>query len=515
MIELKAPMSIKNEYVLELYDKDGKLKDKAYAYNLVTDYFWQLAFAHNSWYPFSYIQIGTGTGTPSTSDKRLFRKLAEAPATRTDVKYAYPTSTATYKATFAASSSYIGVITEVGFNTSTYDASLQTHALLQDSEGNPITINKTDTDTLIITAKVHCTVSASDDLKLVSASSFIGFTRTFNIKAIGLKPERYRLSASPYSPMYSSLSINSSSSGTYSTRSFTSITQRIAKDTGNDCYVNAVYVDGFGTVQLPNENIFPVYELQPVLVGTGDGSTTEFKCPIPDFVENTETITVDGVELTRDVDYTVDPIGNTALNASAISAYSNFAKSVTGFDTSSYTGSYYYFGLRAMQKNSRYNRIGASSSPLIFDLGQEKACNALFIDSLVFAYTSPISPVSCTVTLEYSLDGTTWQTACSVNSQCVGANSLGNLPSKYKSILTKFDLITARYWRLYASGSSSYIANAGLGSGGGNSFFGYVGDGIIFKEPPAEGAEIKIKATVNRPYKTSDYLIDYQISAYF
>lgn len=519
MIELKAPMSIKNEYVLELYDKDGKLKDKAYAYNLVTNSFWKRAFDTSSdWYPFSWLYIGTGTGTPSTSDTDLFRRLVGVEATRTDVKYAYPTSTATYKATFAASSSAIGVITEVGFNTRnfTYSSALQTHAMLQDSEGNPITINKTDTDTLIVTAKVHCTVSASDDLSLVSAGSFIGFTCTFYSSSNSLKPDAYRLLASPYSPLYSYLIVNNNTaSASSSTRSFTSSTSRINKDTGNGCYVNAVYVDGFGKVQLPNESIFPAYELQPMLVGTGDGSTTEFKCPIPDFVENTETITVDGVELTRDVDYTVDPTGNTALNASAITAYSNFAKSVTGFDTSNYTGAYYYFGLRAMRTNTRYNRIGTSSSPLIFDLGQEKACNALFIDSLVTCYSSPSSPVSCTVTLDYSLDGSTWQTACSVNSQCARYNSLSNIPSNYKNILTKFNPVTARYWRLYASSTDYYVNAAGLGSGGGNSFFGYVGDGIVFKEPPAEGAEIKIKATVNRPYKTSDYLIDWSASVYF
>ena len=513
MIELKAPLSIKNEYVLELYDKDGTLKDKAYAYNLVTDHFWQLAFAHNGWYPFSYIQIGTGTGTPSTSDIRLFRKLAEAQATRTNVKYAYPTSTATYKATFAASSSYIGVITEVGFNTSTYDASLQTHALLQDSEGNPITINKTDTDTLIITAKVHCTVSASDDLKLVSARSFIGFTRTFNIKASGLRPEYFRLVASKALPTYSTLSRANSSSASPSTRSFTLITQRINKDTGNGCYVNTVYVDGFGAVQLPNESIFPAYELQPMLVGTGDGATTTFKCPIPDFVENTEVITVDGVELTRDTDYTVDPVGNTALNASSISAYSNFANINRTLDNT--YGNCHQFGIRSLDKTGARG-FGKADKPTTFDLGAEKTCNALYIDSLVCADSAPYSNAKdCTIVLEYSIDGATWQTACSVATKFVGRDGVSSLPADYKNMLIKFDAITARYWRIYSSGSYNLLPKYGLGSGGGNSFFGYVGDGIIFKEPPAEGAEIKIKATVNRPFKTSDYLIDYQISTYF
>lgn len=516
MIELKAPMSIKNEYVLELYDKDGKLKDKAYAYNLVTDAFWKDAFTTTTgWSPFYAIRLGTGTGTPSVSDTALFRSLVEAATTLKRVQYAYPTSVATFTATFPASASAVGVITEVGFSKGTNSSYLQTHALLQDSEGNPITINKTDTDTLIVTAKVHCTVSASDNLNLVSAGSFIGFTRTFKNNSQSLAPYSCSLSASPCLPVSSQLhTTNYSAPGSYSTRSFTFPVQRINKDTGNGCYVNTVYVGDFGTVQLPNESIFPAYALQPMRVGTGDGTTTSFKCPIPDFVENTEVVTVDGVELIRDVDYTVDPIGNTALNASAIAAYSNFAESISASLSSTPPANYtwYLFGIRASSKGGLL--IGKSDKPMTFDLGSEKTCNALFTDLVLAGNDYPSAATDCTLTLEYSNDNVSWQAATSVDTKFIGAYFSSLYPNEYKNTLTKFDPITARYWRIYSSGSSSYLSSKGLGCNG-NSFFGYVGDGIVFKEPPADGAEIKIKATVNRPYKTSDYLIDYQISVYF
>ena len=511
MIELKAPMSIKNEYVLELYDKDGKLKDKAYAYNLVTNVFWKYAFT-SGWSPFNYIQIGTGTGTPSVTDTNLFKKLVGVLSNCTSVNSSYPTSTATYTATFPANASDVGVITEVGFAKSNATGYLQTHALLQDSEGNPITINKTDTDTLIVTAKVHCTVSSSDDLTLVPADSFIGFTRTFNSSASNLKPDAFYVVASPIVPDKSTVGVvtNGEATAAVSTRSYTTPITRIGQDTGNNSYINAVYVKGFGTVQLPNESIFPAYELQPMLVGTGDGSTTEFKCPIPDFVENTETITVDGVEMTRDVDYTVDPVGNTALNASAITAYSNFAESISA-SLSSTSWAFYQFGIKATR--NRGLLIGKADKPMTFDLGSEKTCNALFTDLVLDGHGDPSSATDCTLTLEYSNDNVSWQAATSVDTKFIGTNNASSYPSAYQNMLTKFDPITARYWRIYSSGSSSYLSK-GLGCNG-NSFFGYVGDGIVFKEPPAEGAEIKIKATINRPYKTSDYLIDFQISTYF
>lgn len=511
MIELKAPMSIKNEYVLELYDKDGKLKEKAYAYNLVTNQFWKDAFKTTTgWNPFKCMRLGTGTGTPSVSDTALFKSLVEVRTTVKSVQYAYPTSVATITATFPANASAIGVITEVGFSKGNYSPYLQTHALLQDSEGNPITINKTDTDTIIVTAKVHVTVSASEQLNLVPASSSI-VAKMFT-DASNLSISYVALCACPLKADTSMIVSNTSCTAAYSSRSFAFPTTRLDSGTGNNMYINAVYASGVGYIQLPNESIFPAYELQPMRVGTGDGITTSFNCPIPDFVENTEVVTIDGVELVRDVDYTVDPIGNNALNASAISAYSNFAKRISGAISSSTSYRTMQFGTKSMEYSGVM--IGPQDKPLLFDFGSEKLCNALFIDSLTNPNRYHDRAYACTIYLEYSNDGEAWSAATSVNTKFIEHDSVDKLPSNCKNILTKFDPVSARYWRVYLTSSSSYATNIGLGSGGGNSFIGYVGDGIIFKEPPAEGAEIKIKATVNRPYKTSDYVIDWNVAVY-
>lgn len=515
MIELKAPMSLKNEYVLELYDKDNKLKDKAYAYNLVTKTLWKQFFS-TSCAPFFYIHIGTGSGTPSTTDVRLFTFLASAGTSRKSINYAYPTSTAVYTATFPASASSVGTLTEVGFsrNGSNTADLLTTHAMLQDSEGNPITINKTDTDTLIVTATVHVTVTAVEPLILPAASSSLCNKILTDGTSINPKVKMYIFASKTYPAMSEISYIDSSDcSASYTNRYFKWPTTRIGTSTGNNRYINCIGTPSIGYVALPNESIFPAYELQPISVGTGDGITTTFTCPIPDFIENTEVITVDGVELTRGVDYTVDPIGNSALNASAISAYSNFATKLSGGIYVTDTTNVYQFGIKAT--NGTGYHLGTQDKALLFDLGSEKTCNAIYIDSLTVPNTSVTSATACTVYLECSNNNVEWSSVASVNTAFIRPNSLSSLPSQYKNILTKFDPVSARYWRIYGSSSSSLLNSRGLGSGGGNSFFGYVGDGIIFKEPPAEGAEIKIKATVNRPYKTSDYLIDWNVSAYF
>ena len=519
MIELKAPLSIKNEYVLELYDKYGALKDTAYAYNLVTNNFWNKLFTKagtKGGRPFRCMRLGTGTGTPSVSDTALFKSLVEVTCSKISEQYAYPTSTVVYKAEFPASTSATGVITEVGFSDGNYTPYLQTHALLQDSEGNPITINKTDTDTIIVTATVHLTVSPSDKLNMVPANSFIGVRLFSGNFPMNIAPDVADLRASPYSA--STVSSNSYTSGTCSAsdRCYSTSTLRVAASTGNNTYINAIFVSNVGYVALPDEAVFPQYELQPMLVGTGDGVTAAFICPIPDFVENTEVITVDGAELIRGIDYTVDPVGNSTLNASSINAHSNMAYSVSGTKKIQASGrGIYPFGFKSFASgaNSNSYTISTVDNPIIFDLGSEKTCNAIFIDSLT-NYSASSSAVSCAIHLEYSDDMQNWLSATSFDERFVGTSSISKLPIEYINKLVKFEPITARYWRVYASGSSSYINHPGLTSGGGNSFFGYVGDGIVFKEPPAEGTEIKIKATVNRPYKTSDYVLDYQVTTY-
>lgn len=522
MIELKAPMSIKNEYVLELYDKDGKLKDKAYAYNLVTNHFWECAFGSYTTGPLDYIQIGTGSGTPSVTDTEPFRKLAAYTTTWKSVKYRYPTSTAVYTATFPASTSEVGVITEVGFRRGkSYADSLTTHAMLQDSEGNPITINKTDTDTLIVTATVHATVSFADNvIPPPSAADFAGFGILGAYNSIKENATYYLYcSTLPYAATDGVSVATSPSNYSSSTRTCELKSTRINASTGNNRYFNAIGGYKTGWIVLPDETVFPPYELQPMTVGTGDGVSTEFKCPIPDFVENTEVITVDGVELTRNVDYTVDPIGNSALNATAISAYSSRAVSRSGgYIDSSYSKANYPFGFYAIAKCAAHTGanvpvLNSSDYPIIFDLGADKTCNGIYIDGLVTFTNSFSTPKSCTVHLEYSHNNSDWQEACTIYTQVAGYGYESNLPDEYKKVLTKFEPITARYWRVYASDVS--ILSYGIGSINGDSFFGYFGDGIKFKTPPADGAEIKIKATVNRPFKTSDYVLDVSATYYF
>lgn len=58
MSNLKTQVRIHNKFALELFDAEGNLKDTAYAYNVVTNYFWNRFFNAQSINWFRYIGIG-------------------------------------------------------------------------------------------------------------------------------------------------------------------------------------------------------------------------------------------------------------------------------------------------------------------------------------------------------------------------------------------------------------------------------------------------------------------------
>lgn len=524
MSKLRTHLQIHNKYELELYDANGNVKDKAYAYNVVTNHFWNHFFGNgdsSSYYMFRYIGIGTGTGTPSVSDTSFFKYLANAEATLVSLTKEYPTTTLVQKATFGASTSVVGTLTEVGFTVGSSYTSCLTHAMLQDAEGNTITIEKTDTDILIVTATVYVTVTAGEGFEIVPATSF-GFLNKLrsNYFNSGSSVGYAYPAACPALPTYSylhSLYNSSGSGGDIATRSRTSGTVRMPVTSGQrngvGTYINYLYVDQFGGVKLPNAEIFPVYTLQPMSVGTGDGVTTEFVCPIPDFIEGTEKVVVDGVTLVNGVDYTVDSKGNSALNASSVNAHSNFAKSISNGDKSAGNGTC-VLGIASLQSSYYYGVFHKDKAPLVFDMGEDVECNALFIDALTYR-TNYSTTYTLPIVLEYSSDNETWTEAARLSMTAIGYGYVDRLAASDKNKLVTFDSITARYWRLWVDSTTSYVRDYGVGSAYGNSFFGKVGQGIVFTNPPAEGAVITIAADVDRPFKTADYVIDYSVTTYW
>lgn len=149
--------SLHNRFDIEVIDAaTGEVKQRAQAENVICDALWTRMFTPASW--FGYIHYGTGSGTPASTDTSLFTFLGYGSvSTDTDVlslDNASGVASFTRKTQIDESTAVGETLTEVGIGYSYTSATLCTHAMLKDMNGNPISIAKTATDIINIYATV-------------------------------------------------------------------------------------------------------------------------------------------------------------------------------------------------------------------------------------------------------------------------------------------------------------------------------------------------------------------------
>lgn len=152
-IDLKA--SIHNRFDVEVVDSlTGEVKQTAQALNVICSGLWNRLFSPATY--FNYIFYGGGAGTPSVSDTSLFSHIGYGEISKATYGVDYSTGVYYRKGSIqlAAATAAGKTISEVGIAYGTATNSLCTHAMLKDMNGNPISIEKTDTDVINIYATV-------------------------------------------------------------------------------------------------------------------------------------------------------------------------------------------------------------------------------------------------------------------------------------------------------------------------------------------------------------------------
>ena len=163
-LDLRA--SIHNRFDIEVTDAvTGKLKKRARAYNVICNAWWTRLFnvSGSYWYPqdrMSCVLFGSGQGTPAETDTGLFTRVGSKnfPSSGSGsltVTEDLPNGVVYHQGyILLQAGEYVGqTLTEVGIG---YDSThVTTHALLEDMNGNPISITKTDTDVITIYATVY------------------------------------------------------------------------------------------------------------------------------------------------------------------------------------------------------------------------------------------------------------------------------------------------------------------------------------------------------------------------
>lgn len=326
----KFNASIHNRFDLEVIDsKTGQLKRTVQGFNTICNQLWTRLFTPETYN--SYIHYGSGSGTPSSSDTSLFEFKGYGASADYSWSTDYTTGVSWFKTRLQLSeTTAVGVkLTEVGLAYGTTASSLCTHAMLQDMNGNPISLEKTDTDIVNIYATVfiHWSFEGYDDkhIRIVggmrSYTSYSGGTSTnSNIESGFLRylAGKYRKASGTYgySTVYplkylaATKGFNTSSTifnnvgltmtADINTKSLKLTAARLPVATGNSGGIGVLYF-GYSTslsqydtvlALFPGGSWHPGSDIVGESIGTGNGEKLRFSTDF-DFPEN-GSVYVDG-----------------------------------------------------------------------------------------------------------------------------------------------------------------------------------------------------------------------------
>lgn len=330
--------SIHNRFDIEVVDaKTGEVKQKAYAENVILDNWWTALtetdydqYRTHTGGPATGIVFGSGSGTPSSSDTDLFARFGYAASTDSGT-WGAP-SKSCYSMTKKVSLSetqYVGsVFTEIGLcssyipysNGNPYFRKTTTHAMLKDMNGNQISLTKTDTDILNVTATVFLHWKEDgygDGSTKVSASAMkqwytSGWSAHFLFRFLAGVEYKENLSSAAAYNIYPSvskktdnavscqLSDDGKSISIVGTRIPVGGSNRCAKYATICCSGKAEYAP-FIIIEAGGEAI-PRSQIKGETVATADGTKTEFSTKFP-YAKNAK-IYVNGVEQASGVSVT-------------------------------------------------------------------------------------------------------------------------------------------------------------------------------------------------------------------
>lgn len=314
-MKLTGKANVRNRFDIVCRDIVTGEVQKYQAHNIVLDSMWSRLVNFQTF--FAAIHFGTGTGTLSPARTSLFTFAGAKNVTTADYVYALPTSYRMRQIVLNPEE-YVGKeLTEVGVAYGTDSTNLVTHAFIEDSEGNLISIVKTDTMVVTIYATIFFElgeltsmyggqwrwVMPLENNQLLSYLMGASYpTQTFRVTAA---PE---FSTGTGPSHGTSANIYSWTKDAANKRATTPV-RRLGIDIGNG------EVRGFGLGssdtlgtfrgQFPIPGVFAGHSIEGEAVGVGDGVETGFNLGWND--PQSLTLKTDGVAIAPE-DYTLLPL---------------------------------------------------------------------------------------------------------------------------------------------------------------------------------------------------------------
>lgn len=531
------PLTFNNTYTLMKRNVLTGEEESHEFHNVILNNFGYLVGSKSRVSLFSRCYLGSGSGKPSASDTGLFHSLFYNPQDPTySSKRVGDKKDFTFSYVFPASSSYVGTITEVGL--ADYQSHyFVTHALVTDSEGNPISIEKTSIDEVIVTVKISVERSNFSsgqtwafDLGWLRDGYTFGIIGSFFNEYYASIPQGAKLSFG-WSPELTHDGTDPSLESISSSKSNGRVSCSFEWDSQVSFigFVNSILVGktkpslgdyGGAAFHLlfPNSSVFPTRHLTNLSLGTGDGETTDFVPEIPMWVEDTEVVYKDGVALKRGVDYLVDSVSNPEKSTSY--GLGTFVCEIR--NNHSYSGNYksvYYFGMKTGSGNDAYYAspmvLLNHETPILFEYAQEfsftSKVNALKIGSwdTRSGSTNNEWPAGTSMIFETSLDGENFKEI--FRSVVFNSQNTYFSDSEYHFVE---EISSVKFLRIRLELPSGVNSNNYKGQwlycSRGDSYFGYLGEyAIRFVNPPEKGSVLTIDLSIDRPYKSANNIIQY------
>jgi hypothetical protein len=499
-MKAKAGINLHNKFKFELIGADGCTKQVGEAYNIVTNNYWdRLPDDIGSDKIDTSISLGTGTGTPAVTDTGLFQQIVTKDAeSRTDCQ---PLGSGRYSwsitVTFTENEANDN-LTEVGVRNSDYPPALMTHAMITDSEGHTITIEKTDTDRLTVTATFYLTLTFDNSMEWFNWN--VNYGGYPSIKSMRNRSEWARTLDSSAEPIcfctghgnsentFELLLAKGATNGwpvncAYNYQSDTH-TQRYTRGRINSTDYNMSktyqifgFKNRFGCKFLPDHNVFAPITLELKQVAAA-GNNGDFNFDIPILMDEV-TVYVDEVQQTA----TAYTWGGKDFNLRQAWASQHGDYLIDSSYVYAYNSS--YSGTPVAGVKNRYDP-GASEYFAIYDFETPKAVNALrHFQSYAFYFCA----------LYYSSDKENWTLAATTQNAGTG------------EVTKTFDTITARYWKLVFDALPNDYEFADMQTNY-RGAFDFIQPQLHLNTSPAEGAVVKVVAKSEYPIKNSNWIID-------
>lgn len=329
---LEVPKSkLHNHFTFIKTKADGTEEVVGKAENVVLNRF--LTYAMGP-YTFERIGMSTGTGTPTADRTGFFNtsNIKQAVASSINRQYADNVLTLSMSFVYGTTEANNLLFTEVGlYLSSNY---LVTHALITDSEGNPITLTKTNTEILTINATVYAEHPFVDDtgggLNWVSpafcnpfiraASGDHLYTSTSNQadKVLPSTISAYNSRTRGQLPPYM-LATSGTNANTGTAAAEYNLKTTVGTDVGNGTFIYGQTFTNTCAILEEDKDGFQGYLHTDMVVGTGDGERVAMNLPRADEIIGDVEVYLDDV-LQDPSTYTVNHKGG----GLAIETYSVF-----------------------------------------------------------------------------------------------------------------------------------------------------------------------------------------------